>query len=201
MIIKFLLSLFFSLSVVCASAQYIKDIDLDKLTLSYAKASFSEFRELLAIPNDAHFPDDLEKNLIWCEDAFSKRGFETERLTTSVAPLLLANRNYPNAKRTVLVYLQIDGQPVDTSKWDQNNPYEATLKELVENGMWHKIPWNNLEGILNPEWRIFARSTSDSKGEVMMFLKAMDIINDYGYSPNYNIKVIYKMINSYQKKI
>ena len=42
----------------------------------------------------------------------------------------------------------------------------------------------------HPEWRIFARSTSDSKGAINMFLTAMDMIGVEGFSPNFNIKVI-----------
>ena len=37
--------------------------------------------------------------------------------------------------------------------------------------------------------RIFARSTSDAKGPVVMFLNAMDVLEEK-LSPNFNIKVI-----------
>ena len=52
----------------------------------------------------------------WCEKAFAHRGFKTERINTETVPLLLATRLNPKAKKTVLVYLQIDGQPVDTNE-------------------------------------------------------------------------------------
>ncbi|MCH7525737.1 MAG: M20/M25/M40 family metallo-hydrolase, partial [Bacteroidetes bacterium] len=104
--------------------------------------------------------------------------------------LLLATRDFPNAKKTVLVYLQVDGQPVDTSKWHQPDPYIPVLKEKNNDGNWNIIDWNNLEGDINRDWRIFSRSASDARGPDMMFLKAMDIINDLNFQPNFNLKVI-----------
>ena len=94
-----LLSVLFALFFLSSNGQKIKDKDLDKLALQYAKSSFVELKEILSIPNDAHFPKDLEKNIQWCEKAFAKRGFALERLHTEVAPLLLATRNHPNAKK------------------------------------------------------------------------------------------------------
>ena len=164
----------------------------DELYWNYAKASFPQLKELLAIPNDAHFPKDIERNVQWCEAHFAKRGFTNRRLETSGAPLLLAERQAkaPDAK-TVLIYLQVDGQPVDPDFWYQKNPYEATLKERGEEGGWETIDWSLLKGNnIDPEWRIFARSTADSKGAVNMFLTAVDIMNDRREHPNFNMKVI-----------
>ena len=165
---------------------------VDELYWKYGKASFPQLKELLAIPNDAHFPIEIEKNVQWCEEHFTQRGFTNIRLETPGAPLLLAERQSSarNAK-TVLIYLQVDGQPVDPSFWYQKNPYQATLKKKDTEGGWTNIDWNLLEGEdIDPEWRIFARSTSDSKGAVNMFLTAMDIINDQEDEPNFNMKVI-----------
>lgn len=159
---------------------------------NYAKASFPQLKELLAIPNDAHFPKEIERNVQWCEANFSQRGFTTKRLETPGAPLLLAERSARNPKaKTVLIYLQVDGQPVDPKFWNQDNPYEATLKKRTADGDWETLPWDRLDSdSIDPEWRIFARSTSDSKGAVNMFLTAIDMINDRGEAPNFNMKVI-----------
>ena len=169
---------------------YLCSQNLDELSLKYAKASFSELREFFSLPNDAYNPVEIEPNVKWCETAFAKRGFKTQRLETETVPLLLATQNFPNAKNTVLVYLQVDGQPVDTTKWNQPDPYIPALKKKNNEGDWEIIDWNNLEGDINPDWRIFSRSASDARGPDMMFLKAMDIINDLNIQPNYNIKVI-----------
>jgi len=164
--------------------------DLDALALSYAKASFEELHEFFSLPNDSNDPAQIQPNVQWCEKAFAKRGFKTQRLETETVPLLLASRNFQGAEKTVLVYLQVDGQPVDTTKWFQPNPYVPALKEKDANGDWKIISWEHLKGDLNPDWRIFSRSASDARGPDMMFLKALDAINDLGINPNFNIKVI-----------
>lgn len=160
--------------------------------LRYAKASLPQLQQLLAIPNDAHFHDDIEKNVVWCEQHFGKRGFTTKRLETSTVPLLLAERKAKKANaKTVLVYLQIDGQPVDPNFWFQDSPYQAVLKEKAVDGGYEEIEWSKLyEANPDPEWRIFARSTADSKGAVNMFLTAVDMINKEDFMPDFNMKVI-----------
>ncbi len=188
---KYLIPAIFLFIISSSIGQSITDQELNKLSLTYAKTSFDEFVDLLSLPNNAHFPEDIEKNLKWCEKAFTDRGFSIQQLTTEKIPLLLASKNYKKAKKTVLIYLQVDGQPVDTTKWFQDNPYRATLKEFNDQDKsWSTISLNQLKDSIHHDWRIFARSTSDAKGPVVMFLKAMDIINDLKYEPNFNIKVV-----------
>lgn len=164
----------------------------DKVFEKYAKTSFPQFKELLALPNDANNPDELEPNIKWSEKHFEKRGFMTSRLETETVPLLLAEKKCSNKNaKTVLIYLQVDGQPVDPNHWFQKNPYEATLKEIDPEGGWKTIAWSSLFGKeMNPDWRIFARSTSDAKGPVNMFLTAIDMMKDNNESPNFHMKVI-----------
>ena len=144
---------------------------------------------MLSIPNDAFNQADIETNVRWCENAFEQRGFATSRIATATVPLLLAERKAANAEKTVLVYLQIDGQPVDTSRWAQSSPYKPALKKKNSQGEWEEIPWSNIANY-EDDWRVFARSTSDAKGPVSMFLAALDATKEAGINPNYNLKVI-----------
>jgi acetylornithine deacetylase/succinyl-diaminopimelate desuccinylase-like protein len=183
-------SLFLIVTAVSLTAQPINQQKLTELAGEYAASSLPLFRELLSIPNDAHFPEDIEKNVQWCEKNFQARGFTTRRLATETVPLLLAERPVANARKTVLVYLQIDGQPVDPTQWFQEDPWQPVLKAKNEAGEWETIPWSSLEKEIDPEWRIFARSASDAKGPVAMFLAALDAAADHGIKPNYNLKII-----------
>lgn len=164
--------------------------DLESVSRKHAIASFQELYDLLSLTNDAHFPNDIEKNIQWCEAAFVKRSFTTMRLKTPTVPLLLAERAVKNAKKTVLIYLQIDGQPVNPSQWEQEDPWKPVLKEKGADGRWKIIPYENLQQNVNPDWRIFARAASDAKGPAMAFIAALDALKETGLSPNYNIKVI-----------
>jgi len=174
-----------------------KAIDLQQVSEKNAIQSFKELYELLSLTNDAHFPADIEKNIQWCENAFAKRGFTTMRLETPTVPLLLAERkvkkaNLPAGKagKTVLIYLQIDGQPVNPAQWNQENPWIPALKEKDSQGTWKTIPYERLYEGYNPDWRIFARSTSDAKGPAMAFIASLDALKELKGEPNYNIKVI-----------
>lgn len=155
-----------------------------------AVASFQSFYDLLSLPNDAHFPNDIEKNIQWCEKAFADRGFSTVRLNTPTIPLLLAERKVKAAKKTVLIYLQIDGQPVNPAQWEQESPWKPVLKELGADGKWKQIPYEKLRETINPDWRIFARATSDAKGPAAAYLASLDAIKELNVEPNFNMKVI-----------
>jgi acetylornithine deacetylase/succinyl-diaminopimelate desuccinylase-like protein len=170
----------------------VKEQQPDWLTVSerHAVRSFSEFRELLSLPNDAHYPEDIQKNVAWCEKAFSKRGFAIKRLETPTVPLLLATRSSRRAQKTVLIYLQVDGQPVKPEDWQQESPWKAVLKEMDTASQWKEIPWEKLSGKYDRDWRIFARSASDAKGPVAAFLASLDAIQELKQEPNYHLKVI-----------
>jgi acetylornithine deacetylase/succinyl-diaminopimelate desuccinylase-like protein len=178
------------LFISCLSTLAQTKDNTDQIIQKHAVASFRDFHELLSLPNDAHYPEDIEKNIQWCEQAFAKRGFTTQRLTTPTVPLLLAERISKKAKKTVLIYLQIDGQPVDSAKWNQESPWKPTLKERDQAGNWRAIQYERLYEGYHPDWRIFARATSDAKGPAVAFLAALDAAKELKTEPNYNIKVI-----------
>ena len=167
-------------------------IDTEHISYPYAVASLPQLKELLAIPNDANYPEDIEKNIVWCAEKLKKYGFMSKRLATASVPLLLATSNQVSQdKPDVLFYFHIDGQPVDPSFWYQDSPYEATLKEEQAGEGWVKIDWSRLEEkTLNPEWRIFARSSSDDKSPFVMFLTVLEILKTNNKKLPYNLKVI-----------
>ena len=181
------------LSLQFTFSQTLNMNEINTLSREKAQDVFKEYREFLSLPNDANKPDELEPNMLWCEKAFKKRGFTTERLKTKRLPLILAEREHPGAKKTVLFYIQIDGQPVDPSKWLQKGPFVPTLKKQIKKDDWEAIPWESLYDNYDDDWRIFARSASDAKGPINTFLIALDIISEKGILPNYNIKVIMDM--------
>ena len=148
--------------------------NLDYLASKYTLTSFEGFKKLLSIPNDANDKIGIEKNIKWTEEEFGKRGFRVSKIMTMGAPLLLAKRDFTAKGKTVLIYLQMDGQPVDPSKWNQENPYVPVLKKMNSTGKWEALDWNKIYEY-NDDWRIFARSASDAKGPVSMFLSLIHI--------------------------
>jgi acetylornithine deacetylase/succinyl-diaminopimelate desuccinylase-like protein len=163
---------------------------LREAVAGHTVAATALFREFLALPNDALYPADIEALNRWMADAFGARGFDARLLKTAGSPALYAERRVAGAERTVLVYLQADGQPVDPGAWDQENPYLAVLKEHSEDGTWQPIPWAAAENRPDADWRIFARSAADSKGPMTQFLVAVELLDDLGFRFPYNLKVI-----------
>ena len=111
------------------NAQKISRAQINEWANDQMATAMTELNEVLSIPNDALYPQHVEENIKWCYAAFEKRGFTIQQLSTPVAPLLLAEKKFKKAKKTVLFYIQIDGQPVDSSKWNQESPYIPVLKE------------------------------------------------------------------------
>lgn len=151
--------------------------------------SLTLFRDFLSYPNDAHNGDDILRMVEWLEPQLTSRGFSVQRLKTPGAPILLAERGANGAKRTALIYLQADGQPVDPSKWNQPSPWQATFKRRLDDGSWTPIEWPRAGDAVSEDWRIFARSASDSKGPMTQFLRALDRLRGDGLEPAYNLKV------------
>lgn len=160
------------------------------LTAAHTQPALALYREFLSLPNDANHPDDILRMVAWMEGAFRERGFDTRRLPTAGSPQLFAERAVPGARHTALIYLQSDGQPVDPAAWFQDDPYTPVLKERSPGGQWQAIPWERLTGDIDPDWRIFARSASDSKGPMTQFMTAIDALDAAGIAPGYNLKVI-----------
>lgn len=145
--------------------------------------------QFLKIPNDGHFPEQVTNNLQWIRKRFEFLEFNIEQIETEGAPLLYAEKKYPNNEKTILFYLQIDGQPADSTVWDQEHPFLPVIKELGKENQWQKVDPNREKQLL-PNWRIFARSASDSKGPAVAFLSALEILKSQNIQPSFNIKVL-----------
>jgi len=181
-------------------AQAIAPERIAELAEARADEAFELYRELLSFPNDANHPDDILRLTEWLEARFEERGFATERLEMPGSDAVLATRDAEGADRTVLIYLQADGQPVDPSAWHQESPWTPTLKARREGApatsvdgspaAWETLAWERLYGERDPEWRMFARSASDSKGPIAQFLSAVALLDAAGVTPDFDMKVI-----------
>lgn len=179
-------------------AQTLTPERIDALAGERTGSALSLYRELLTFPNDANAPEDILRLTAWLEDRFRERGFTTERLEMPGSDALLATRDAPATDRSVLVYLQADGQPVDPTRWFQESPWTPTVKERRAGAAsvdgnpddWTVIPWERALEAPDPEWRIFARSASDSKGPIAQFLSAISLLDEAGAGMDFDLKVI-----------
>ncbi|MFS4449467.1 M20/M25/M40 family metallo-hydrolase [Maribacter sp. 2307UL18-2] len=173
-----------------SDAQKLSGKEINDLATHKFPEAISNLTSFLKLPNDGHFEKQIQQNLQWCDSVFSKLKFRTQVIKTDGAPLLLAEKKVAPKAKTILFYLQIDGQPVDTTKWNQQNPFLPVFKEIDYKNKWTIIKSDMPEKEFNPDWRIFARSASDSKGPAMSLVSALQILQDRNIEPTFNVKVI-----------
>lgn len=169
--------------------QAISKVRFNSLTDQKLKEAFTNLHHFLRLQNDGNFPDQIEQNRRWCDSVFTALNFKTQTLKTDGAPLLFAEKIYHKNRKSILFYLQIDGQPADSSAWSQPDPFAPVLKEF-KNGRWNVLNFNSIENGMDDDWRIFARSASDSKGPALSLISALQILQSENIKPEYNVKVI-----------
>lgn len=173
-----------------SSGQSLSPEKINRLAKQKFPDAIFSLIDFLKLPNDGHFENEIQQNLQWCDSVFTDLKFETRIFKTEGAPLLFAEIKVAEHIKTVLFYLQIDGQPVDSTKWSQPNPFLPVLKEKDDTGNWKIIDSERLKKEFDPDWRIFARSASDSKGPAMSLISSLQILKDNNWEPAFNIKVI-----------
>ncbi|CAH1001754.1 Succinyl-diaminopimelate desuccinylase [Neolewinella maritima] len=165
----------------------------DTTLYSRTLASLPAYEAFLALPNDARIDGQLEPNLQWLEREFGQRGFTTQRLPNAGIDLLLVG--YPTERadaETVLFYGHVDGQPVDPSKWVLAPPFRPVYgtMEVDSSGSVQYLEADLPERPEDTEVRLFARSSSDAKAPIMMFLVAWDQLVADGKRPDYHLKFV-----------
>ncbi len=98
----------------------------------------------------------------------------------------------PRARqKTVLFYIHFDGQPVVASQWAQKDPWQPVVKRRGTDGKWVEVDRAELlKPDFDPELRVFARSSSDDKGPIAMFLAVFDLLRAQKIDPAVHVKVL-----------
>ncbi len=174
-----------------ARAEFPERVD-DATLRAAAAASFPEYLELLSLPNDSINAADIRRNAAWLEAAFRKRGFVARLLPNEGRPLVFAEHpGGHSAQKTVLFYMHFDGQPVIPSQWSQKDPWQPVVKRRGADGTWTEVDRAELlKPGFDPELRVFARSSSDDKAPIAMFLAAFDLLRSRGVEPAVGVKVL-----------
>lgn len=182
-----LLNIIFFFSSTCIISQEIDSYDIQELNEKNFKRSLTDFLEYLKIPNQSNNVSGLISNNQFLDSIFKDLDFSSKSIYFQNTPYFYAESR-TNHKHTILFYLQLDGQPIDNSLWNQPNAYIPVIK-LKKDTI---FSISDLEkAVKNPkEHYVFARSSSDSKGPVFSLLSALKIIKDNNIKIPYNIKVI-----------
>src|SRR6266852_982124 len=150
------------------------------------------YAELLSLPNLASDTANIRVNADRISGLLQARGFQTRQLSVPGSPpAIYGELPAQGAKHTLLWYAHYDGQPVDKTQW-ASSPWEPVLRTgLVESGG-KAVPLDSLHPPLDPEWRIYARSSGDDKAPIQSLLTAIDALRAAKVPLAVNLKVFFE---------
>ncbi|OZM56667.1 peptidase M20 [Lottiidibacillus patelloidae] len=123
------------------------------------KESFLEqLKELLRIPSISALPEhkeDVQAAASWLAKSLEDIGMENiEIIQTKGHPILYADWLHAEEKPTVLIYGHYDVQPIDPLELWETPPFEPTIRDE----------------------KIYARGATDDKGQMFLYLKAIELL-------------------------
>lgn len=150
------------------------------------RAILREFAGLLAIPNLASDAPNIVRNAAAIQAMFEKRGVATRLLTIDGAPpIVVGDLRARGATRTIAFYAHYDGQPVDPTQW-KSAPWTPVMRD----GSGNDVDWRSAP--LNPEWRLYARSSGDDKAPIIAMAAALNALRNEGHTPGVNLRFVFE---------
>jgi acetylornithine deacetylase/succinyl-diaminopimelate desuccinylase-like protein len=144
---------------------------------THERAIVGELVSFLSIPNLANDPGNLHRNAEAVGAMLEHRGVKVQMLETAGSPpLVFGEIRTPGATRTLVFYAHYDGQAVDPKEWTAP-PFQPRLSP---------------DGPVDPEWRIFARSSSDDKASIVAMAAALDGVRSAGVPLRSNVKFVFE---------
>ncbi|HEV2859614.1 MAG TPA: M20/M25/M40 family metallo-hydrolase [Pyrinomonadaceae bacterium] len=163
---------------------------------AHERELLAEFAELLAIPNVASDRANIRRNADHIVKMMERRGLAPRLLEAADAatpPAVYGEWKVEGAARTVVLYAHYDGQPTDPKQWAAGlEPWRPTLRTAPLEAGGSTVPMPKAGEAINPEWRLYARSSSDDKAGVMAVLAAVDALKAAGRRPTSNLKIFFE---------
>jgi acetylornithine deacetylase/succinyl-diaminopimelate desuccinylase-like protein len=147
-----------------------------------------DFADLLSYPNNASDTENIRRTAATIRDRLRDAGVEAELLDldAETPPIVYGRLDVPGATRTLGLYVHYDGQPADPSNWT-HAPWEPTLytRAMEAGGTARTLPEDG--EVIDPEWRIYARSAGDDKAPIAALLPVLHAFRDGGVTPSSNL--------------
>ena len=162
---------------------------------AHERQIIDEFTRLLAIPNVASDHQNIRRNAEFILAMMQRRGLNPRLLearTTDASPAVYGEWKVAGAAHSIILYAHYDGQPTDAKQWTGTLPWQPVWRSAaLESGGTIVKPADDGRP-LDPEWRLYGRSSSDDKAGVMAILTAFDALKAQRNSPTLNIKFIFE---------
>lgn len=145
----------------------------------------------LALPNVAANKPDIERNAQALMRMVEKRRFLPDTIPTPGSPVVLAERRVPNVTRTLTFYFHYDGQPVEPREWTYGPPFSPVVV-TAPGAAGARLTLDRVQGPIDPDWRIYGRSSSDDKSPIVAFLSAIDALEAANIPLTSNVRLIFE---------
>lgn len=146
----------------------------------------------LAVPNLATDRVNIRRNADALVAMLTRRGMAAQLLDVEGSPpAVFGELRVPGATRTVVFYAHYDGQPVDTTQW-RTAPWQPTLLSRAFEAGGQPIPLPSAGASVDPEARLYARSSGDDKAPIVAMLAALDALAASGRRPSVNLKFFFE---------
>jgi acetylornithine deacetylase/succinyl-diaminopimelate desuccinylase-like protein len=152
-------------------------------------AILHELFDLVAIPNVASDKDGIARNAQALTRMFEKRRFLPDTIATGGSPVVLAERRVPNVARTLTFYFHYDGQPVEVREWTNGPPFSPVIV-TGPGASARRLTLDRVQGAIDPDWRVYGRSSSDDKAPIVAFLSAIEALDAANIPLTSNVRVI-----------
>tara|TARA_B110000116_G_scaffold47830_2_gene39816 strand:+ start:2006 stop:3568 length:1563 start_codon:yes stop_codon:yes gene_type:complete len=150
-------------------------------------AILADFKDFLSYPNRARNLDDIEVVASYIRDELTQVGVNAELLRIDGAPpIVYGEVVVPGATRTLGIYVHYDGQAVDPNNWT-HPPFEPTLYTASMDAGGEPRPFPSEGDLVDPEWRIYARSAGDDKAPIAALIPVLESFRDSGVLPTSNL--------------
>lgn len=152
-----------------------------------------EFAEFLSVPNIASDRVNIQRNAELLRRMMERRGILVRLLPgAGEQPVVYGELPAADAKRTVVFYAHYDGQPVENSEWAGGNPFQPRLLSAPLEKDGRVLPLPRTGERVDPEWRLYGRSTSDDKAAIIAMLSALDVLQDQKIPLTSNVKFVFE---------
>ena len=162
---------------------------------AHERQILDEFTRLLAIPNVASDRENIRRNAAFILAMMQRRGLNPRLLETATKespPAVYGEWKQPGATHSIVLYAHYDGQPTDPKQWTGTLPWQPVWRSAaLESGGMIVKPADDGRPI-DPEWRLYGRSSSDDKAGVLAILTSFDSLKAQGSSPTLNIKFLFE---------
>lgn len=150
----------------------------------------TELIEFIKIPNNVFKPKQIQENAAVLKKMMERRGIATELWTTPQGrPLVYGELTSSRANKTVLIYGHYDGVPAEEPEW-HSSPYDPVLRKDIT-AVDRAFTLEEALPIMDDSWRLFGRSSADSKNAILSILTALDFLASQGKEPSINLKFLF----------